>query len=174
MLVTSDKIDSLKNTVKLDSWSEERIDGKVVNSYDGQVRVNEEPSFKYMGMYIQNDGGNEETITSKLKKAKATTNKTKARINAMKAGKYKVEAIATLRDSVLLGSLLYGVEALSNLTSGQVRELEKADGMFLKEMLELDNHTPDCLVLIHLGLEPISVKVMKRRAIFFKYILDHP
>ena len=73
----------------------------------------------------------------------------------------------------MLGRLLYGIEVLTNLSKDDLKKLSQADLKYLKTVLGIDQHTADCLVLLELGLEPLEVKVMKRRAMWLKYILDH-
>ena len=67
-----------------------------------------------MGLFLQNDGGNEAKIASKVEKATATTKRVKAKVKEMLLGRCKAETVVMLRESVLLGSHLYGVEVLSN------------------------------------------------------------
>ena len=69
---------------------------------------------------------------------------------------------------------LYGVEAMFNLSPVEVMSLSRADSMFIKDTLNLDRNTHDWLVFLEMGLEPIKVKIAKNRALFLKYMLDHP
>ena len=126
-----------------------------------------------MGLIIQNNGKNDATIELKTKKALVITNIVQSKISFMKSGKYLMQTVAILRDSVLLGSLLYGTEVLYNLSNEDLKKLAKADAMFLKSVLDLNPNIPDCLVLLEFGLEPIEIKIRKRRALYLKYILDH-
>ena len=50
----------------------------------------------------------------------------------------------------------------------------KADENFVKEVIGLDKATPAALVFLEAGLEPVEIKIMKKRALYFKYIADHP
>ena len=172
--VINNKSDCLTNVIKVDNWVEERSGDSIVDTYMGKTKFKDVESFKYMGSYVQNDAGNATTIDFKLKKSLVTINKVKSKLNFINPGRFRYEATVVVRDSILMGSLLYGVEVLYNWKKEETTKLEKVDAMFLREMLELDSHTPHCLILLELGLEPIEVKIMVKRLLFLKYILDNP
>ena len=65
----NDKNDSLLNNVKVDKWDELREDGKLLDTYEGQVALDRVDTQKYMGIFIQNNGLNNTTIDSKIEKA---------------------------------------------------------------------------------------------------------
>ena len=78
-----------------------------------------------------------------------------------------------LRESIFLSSLCYGVEVLHNLRPEEIAKLAKADEAFLRKALELNKSTSACLIMLELGLEPVNIKIMKKRMLYLKYILDH-
>ena len=174
MLVTNKKNDSMENIMKVDKWIEERNNGVINDVYSGKVRTGNVLRQKYMGLYIQSDRRNSESIDLKTKKAAIIINKVKNKVADMKAGKFTVETVSILRESVLLGNLLYGTEVMYNLSKDEIKALCKLDMWFLKETLNLEGHIPDCLLLLELGLEPIEVKIIKKRVLFLKYMLDQP
>ena len=174
MLVKNPKLDCLHNKVKLDKWEHDRVNGMLHEKYVGKVPIKESDSFKYMGTVVQNDAGNQLTLADKAKKALISTQKIISKINHLCPGRFLFEVVSVLRESVFLGSLLYGVEVLSNWKSENTKLLQQLDSRFLKQALDLPPHTPDCLLLLELGIEPIETKLMSKRMLFLKYLVDHP
>ena len=174
MMVKNSQNDSLENVIKIDKWSEDRENNMLKDVYVGKVRVEKVTKQKYMGLFIQSNGGNDASVKHKVEKAFANTKQIKNKLKEMKTGRFFMETVKMLRDALLLGNLLYGAEVMYNCSNEDLKALSKADDIFIKEVLNFDQNTPGCLLLLEMGLEPIEVKIKKKRAMYLKYILDHP
>ena len=173
MVVSNKKVEGLKNIIKVDNWVEDRVNNTIEDTFMGKSHVKDVNSFKYMGTFVQSNAGNDDTISYKIKNAYGTINKIKTKVQSLNVGRFRFEMISILRDSVLMGSMLYGIEVLSNWKKEDTRKLERMDALFLNKSLDLDCHTPYCLPLLEMGLEPIHVKITKKRVMFLKYVLDN-
>jgi hypothetical protein len=172
--VNSKKNVYLNNKIKIDEWVQDREDGVVKDVFNGKVETKHVNIQKYLGVMVQHDGKNTATIDMKVAKAKAVTKTIKNKLNAMKMDKYFIETLVLLRNSIFISSLLYGTEVMFNLTEEEIKILARSDQQMLKEALGLESTTPGVLLLEELGLEPVEVIIKKKRAGFYKYLLDHP
>ena len=86
-------------------------------------------------------------------------------------GKYYFQVAMTLRNSLLLSSLLTNAEAWYNLSSTDVTELEKVDEDLLRNVLECPVSTPREMLYLELGVSPIRNMIRSRRINFLQYIL---
>lgn len=164
---------NLDNKIKVDEWVHEREDGVVKDVFKGKVEIKHTKVQKYLGIMLQDDGKNTATIEMKVAKAKAVTKTITNKLNSMKLNKYFIETLVLLRNSIFTSSLLYGTEVLFNLTQEEIKILNRADEHMLKEVLGLESTTPGVLLAEELGLEPVEVMIKKKRAGFYKYLLDH-
>ena len=145
----------------------------LVERHEDKMVLKEVDKQKYMGVYIQNDGKNTATINEKINKAKINAISLINKLKEAKTGRFFVETLVILRESIFLSSLCYGVEVLHNLRPEEIAKLAKADEAFLRKALELNKSTSACLIMLELGLEPVNIKIMKKRMLYLKYILDH-
>ena len=77
----------------------------------------------------------------------------------------------TLRESLLISSLLTNSESWYNLTLSDIRELESVDEILLRKVLECPMSTPREMLYLELGVIPIRFQIMIRRLNFLQYIL---
>ena len=87
-------------------------------------------------------------------------------------GKYYFQVAMTLRNSLLLSSLLTNAEAWYNLTTQDVNDLEKVDEDLLRKILECPISTPKEMLYLELGVSPIRSILRSRRLNFLHYILN--
>ena len=125
-----------------------------------------------MGLFIQKDGNNNISV-DKLKKAKINTKMIINKLKEMKVGPFYMKALSIFREFIFLSSLCYGTEVLYNVSLKDVSALSNTEDTFLKEAFDLDQSSSSCLLLLELGLEPVDVKIIKKRAFYLKYIVDH-
>ena len=76
-----------------------------------------------------------------------------------------------MRETVILGGLLYAIEALSNLTNKEVNILQRSDEDYIRKILDTERSTPRALLYLETGLVPLKFKVMYRRIMFYHNIV---
>ena len=172
MLVSHKDIVSLKNTLKFDKWVDTLENDGFEDNLNGKTDVLEVKHSKYLGVTIQEDSKNCITIKNKTNKAIGSIKTIVDKLNAMDLGKYYLEAAVLMRNSVLLGSLLYGTEVLNNLSAKDVKKLAKVDEDFWRNVLKTDHTVPKALIYLEIAIEDVDTIIRKRRLMFLKYILD--
>ena len=75
---------------------------------------------------------------------------------------------------LFLSTVLYNSEAWSCLTQNELSQLERLQQKFLKRVLHVPKSTPNALVLLELGLLPISSEIHARQLRFLHHILSLP
>ena len=115
---------------------------------------------------------NAHTISDKKTKAIIAIKQIMGKLQMMTLGHFYFEVSIFLRNTIFISSLLYGTEALYNLSNKEIRELERKDEELLLKILDIQFTCPRYLLYLELGLEPVSVILKKRRILFLKHILD--
>ena len=87
-------------------------------------------------------------------------------------GKYFFQVAMLLRNSLILSTLLTNTEAWPNLTSENIRELEKKDEDYLRYILKSPRNSSKASLYLTLGVQPISYIIRQRRLSFLHYILN--
>ena len=170
--ITNTKEDDLNNVMEVDGWEQVREQGELKDKFVGKVKTEKVKSQKYLGLYIQDNGKNDDTIKNKNIKAIVTTRAVKNKIKQMRLGMYFFEAMKILRNSVFLSSYLYGTEVLYNMNEKDTKALMMKDEQFVKEVCSLERAVPAALIYLELGFKTVDVIVMVRRMCFLKYILE--
>ena len=76
-----------------------------------------------------------------------------------------------LRNSMLINSLLFNAEAWYNVTDNDLKELEKADEILLRKILECPVTTPKEMLYLELACLPVKFIIMGRSTMFLQYLL---
>ena len=114
-----------------------------------------------MRVFINEEGKNEDTISMKCNKAIENMKEIKNTLDSLKLGKFFMEAAILVRNSVFVGSLLYGVEVLFNLSKKNINNLKKKDEEFLSMLLGADFSGPRSMLYLETGVEPIDILIKK-------------
>ena len=105
----------------------------------------------------------------KCNKAIGNMMEIKNKLDSLKLGKFFMEAAILVRNSVFVGSLLYGVEVLFNLSKKNINNLKKKDEEFLSMLLGNDFSGPRSMLYLETGVEPIDILIKKKTFIFKVY-----
>ena len=74
--------------------------------------------------------------------------------------------------SLLRSSILYACETYYNLKESEVRQLERIEEEFLRELLKTSRGCPLSQLYLEVGLIPAKFEIIKIRLLFLKYILN--
>ena len=88
------------------------------------------------------------------------------------AGAQHHELGVTLRNAILISSLLTNSESWYNVTSANIETLEKVDEHMLRGILKAPRMSPRALLYLELGCLPIRYIIKSRRLMFLHYILS--
>ena len=73
---------------------------------------------------------------------------------------------------MLRGSILYAAECYYNLKETELRQLERIEEGFLRQLLNTTKGCPITQLYMAVGLYPARYEIMKMRLLFLKYILN--
>ena len=85
----------------------------------------------------------------------------------MLAGAQHHELGVTLRNAMLISSLLTNSELWYNVTRANIETLEKVDENMLRGILKAPRMSPRALLYLELGCLPIRYIIKSRRLMFF-------
>ena len=126
----------------------------------------------YLGMEISKDGRNMKTIIQRRNKQ---TGKKKMFNNILKPlGTYTFECGFILLNSLVRSSVLYGTEAMYNITENELRELERIEENQMKNIFKADTGIQVPLHVMHLdgGQVPARYQIKRYKLNFLQYILQ--
>ena len=127
---------------------------------------------KYLGDIITNDGTNRKNIASRENRGRGIARDLIATLVEMLAGEQHHTTGVTLRNAILISSMLTNSEAWYNLSLVNIVTLEKVDENMLRGILKAHRKTPRALLYLELGCIPIRFIIKSKRLMFLHYILS--
>ena len=178
MLVGRNTKDVLNPTLRVDTWSvehrwnEERGDTDLVEKYAGQVNISSCKEQKYLGFVLSCDGSNIANIRSIRNKANGIIRQIFQKLKELNLQKYFFECGMLLMNAILRSSILYASETYYNLKEIEIRQLERIEENFMRQLLKTKKSCPITQIYTELGQIPARFDIIKLRLLFLKYILD--
>jgi hypothetical protein len=178
MLVGKDTENALDSDLTVDKWKSNHKDDPVIggevleDTYEGQVSIEKTHEQKYLGFVVSNKGNNMANINCMKKKSKGIIRRIFAKLDCLNLKKYFFECAIILMKSLLRSSILYACETYYNLKECEVRQLERIEEEFLRELLKTSRGCPLSQLYLEVGLIPARFKMIKIRLLFLKYILN--
>ena len=160
----------------LDEWKVKSVDDtETVTLEDVQEDehiVEDVSDEKYLGDIISKDGKNSKNIKARVARAKGSVKQIMEILDNICFGPYQFQVALILRNSLFLSSLMFNSEAWYNVSSSDIDELEKADEILLRKVLECPESTPKEMLYLELGCLPIRFILMSRRVMFLQTMLQ--
>ena len=141
--------------------------GFIKTIYKGEDVIHTEDSEKYLDDIITNNGKNDKNIKSRENRGRGITKDFLATIVEMFAGAQHHELRVTLRNAMLINSLLTNSESWYNVTLANIATLEKVDEHMLRDILKAPRMCPKALLYLELGCLPNRYIIKSRRIMFF-------
>ena len=82
-----------------------------------------------------------------------------------------IKSLLLLYKTVYLPTVIFNSEAWDNLTKSDITRLQVLQMKFLKRILQTPKSTPNCLVLLELGVLPIEYEIKNRQLNFLHHIV---
>ena len=142
------------------------------DTQDNEHLIEEVSEERYLGDIISKDGKNTKNIKARISKANGSINQVMSILEEICFGKYFFEVALVLRNSLFINSLIFNSEAWYNITKRDYEELEMADEILLRRILECPESTPKEMLYLEMACLPIRFIVMGRRIMFLHYILN--
>ena len=157
----------------VDTWeSSHTKDGRLLETFGGKKPIENKDVLTYLGMEISKDGRNMNTIVQKRNKQNG---KKKMISNILKPlGQYTFECGMILLNSLIRSSVLYGTEAMYNVTENEIREIERIEEKQMKNIFKAETGIQVPLHIMYLdgGQVPARYQIKRYKLNFMQYILQ--
>ena len=178
MLIGKDTKNVLNSKLSVDNWKVEHEDNKetgdndLVETYSGQIDIEATDQQKYLGFVISNKNNNMANINEVKKKSIGSIQQIFNRLNSLKLQRYYFECALIFMNVMLRPSILYACECYYNLKETEIRQIERIEEGFLRQLFKTTSGCPLTQMYLESGQYPARFAIMKSRLLFLKYILD--
>ena len=138
----------------------------------GQEAIEKTEEHMYLGFVLSSIGNNMANINSMKKKSKGIIRKIFNRINSLNLRKYYFQSAIVLMNAMLRSSILYACETYYNLKEGEIRQIERIEEGFLRELLKTSPGCPIKQIYLEFGQIPARFEIIRIRLLYLKYILN--
>ena len=148
-MLVGKKLDHVLNSsLTVDKWTVEHIENKetgdtdLVETYAGQVEIGKCHEQKYLGFILSSSGDNMVNIRSIRNKSIGTIRTIFTKLNSLNLKKYYFECGMILMNVMLRSSILYASETYFDLKEKEVRQLERIEESFMRQLLKTTKGCP--------------------------------
>jgi len=128
-------------------------------------------SHVYLGHIIGKNGENSLNIKARVGKSIGSSKSIFLKLDSMYLGRYYFESAKTLMLSILRSGLIYSSETYYDLTEIDLRDLERAEESFLRQLFKQAKGCPISQFYLEMGIYPIRFEIIKSRLLYLQYIL---
>ena len=178
MLIGKDLENTLYSDLTVDKWNvtynddPETGENELVETYEGQTPIQRTEEQKYLGFVLSSKGDNMVNINHMKKKSKGIIRRISNRLNSLNLQKYYFECALVFLKTMLRSSILYACETYYDLKEKEIRQLERIEEGFLRELLKTSKGCPIIQLYLEVGLIPARYEIIKIRLLFLKDILN--
>ena len=178
MLVGKNLDHVVNSDLTVDKWSVEHRentetgDTDLVETYAGQVVIGKCQEQKYLGFVLSSSGDNMANIRVLRNKSIGTIRKIFTKLNSLNLQKYYFECGMILMNVMLRSSILYAAETYYHLKENEIRQIERIEESFMRQLLKTSKGCPINQLYREVGQIPARFDIFKLRLFFLKYILN--
>ena len=178
MIVGKDTENVLFSDLTVDKWSTSHRDDPETGEevlqevYEGPVTIDRTDQQKYLGFVLSSKGDNMVNINQMKNKSKGIIRRIFSKLNSLNLQRYYLECAMIFMNTMLRSSILYACETYYNLKEVEIRQLERIEEGFLRELLKTSKGCPITQIYLELGQAPARFEIMKIRLLFLKHILN--
>ena len=123
--------------------------------YEGKDIMQNEESEKSLGDIVTNDRKKEKNIRARVNKGRGIANDLLETLVKMLAGAEHHKTGVTLRNPILISSMLTNSESWYNITNANIVALQQVDEKLLRGILKSHRMTTRALLYLELGCLPL-------------------
>ena len=178
MLIGKNQESALNSPLCVDNWSVEHVenpatgDTELVETYTGQVQIGQTTEQRYLGFILSSSGDNMANIRALQKKSIGTIKKIFTKLHSLNLQQYYFEVGMIFMNIMLRSSILYACETYYNLKETEIRQIERIEENFMRQLIKTTKGCPINQIYLELGQPPARYDIYKLRMFFLKYILD--
>ena len=140
--------------------------------YEGKVIIEKVNQAKYLGFIISNQSNNQPNIREQKIKSIGTIRKILDRLQCLNLQQYYFECAIILKNVMLRTSILYASETYYNLTETELRQIERNEESFLRQIFATPRSCPIVQLYLETGQYPARFEIIRLKLLFLKYILS--
>ena len=125
----------------------------------------------YLGDVIQSDGANTLNVKARSDKGQGILRDIFQILEGTYFGSHYFEVMLLLREAMLMSVITNNLEVSFNLTTKDLKALNDLDMQLIRGCLLLGAKSPKCLMLLELGLVPVSHLVKRKRIMYLHHLL---
>ena len=178
MLVGKDTQNVLNNELSVDKWDvkyeddKETGEVKLVETYCGLTAIEKTEEQTYLGFVLSSTGDNMANIRKIRNKSIGIIIKIFNRLNSLNLQQYYFECSLILMNVMLRSSILYACEMYYNLKESEIRQIERMEESFLRQVMKTTKGCPISQLYLELGQIPARYEIIKMRLLYLYYILQ--
>ena len=178
MLVGKNCANIVQSDIFVDNWKIEYEDipdsaeTKLVETFCGQIAMQRTEEQKYLGFVLSSKGDNMANIREVKKKSIGVIRKIMNKLKCLNLQKYYFECAMIFMDSMLRGSILYAADMYYNLKESELRQIERIEESYLRQVLKTTRGCPISQIYLETGQIPARFEIKKMRLMYLKNILE--
>ena len=145
---------------------------EIVETFCGQIPMAQTDEQKYLGFVLSSTGDNMANIRATKKKSIGVIRKIMNKLNCLKLKKYYFECAMIFMNSMLRGSILYAADMYYNLKESELRQIERIEESFLRQIFKTTRGCPLIQLYLESGQIPARFEIQKMRLMYLKNILE--
>ena len=172
---------NLKNVINsgllVDKWSVNYVENiqtgeaELVESYTGQTEIENVTEQKYLGFVLSSTGDNMANIREIKKKSIGIVRTTITKLNSLNLKQYYFECSIIMMNVMIRSSILYASDMYYQLKETELRQLERIEESYLRQVLNTTKGCPINQLYLSVGHYPARFEIQKMRLLYLKYIL---
>ena len=162
----------------VDKWKVEYKDDEdtgeenLNETFEGLTPVGKTMEQKYLGFIISAEGNNMANIKAIKNKSIGTIRKLLTKLNTLNLRMYYFECSMIFLNVMLRPSILYACETYYNLSEYQIRQLERIEEDYLRQVFQTLRTCPIVQLYLEAGHIPARFEIKKLRLLYLKNILQ--
>ena len=161
----------------VDKWTENYTENINTGEADleevfcGLSEIEQTSEQKYLGFVLFNTGYNMANIRALKKKSIGIIRSTLNKLDSLNLKTYYFECAIILMNVMVRGSLLYACDMYYDLKETELRQIERMEEGYLRQVLKTSKGCPITELYLSVGQHPARFEIQKMRLLYLKYIL---
>ena len=177
MLVGKNLKNDINSGLLVDNWSVNYVENiqtgeaELVESYTGQTEIENVTEQKYLGFVLSSTGDNMANMREIKKKSIGIVRTTITKLNSLNLKQNYFECSIIMMNVMIRSSILYASDMYYQLKETELRQLERIEESYLRQVLKTTKGCPINQLYLCLGQYPARFEIQKMRLLYLKYIL---
>ena len=178
VFVGKQKEQFLDSDLFVDKWTVEFEDDietaeeELIETFVGKTQIGKTDSQKYLGFVISGKGDNMANINAVRNKSIGVIKKIMTKLDSLSLMNYYFECAMIFLNVILRPSILYACETYYNLTETQMRQIERIEEGFLRQVFKTTKGCPIVQLYLEVGQVPARFECQRMRLLYMKNILQ--